>query len=120
ANVDFLTNNCYEYYVTAVYDEGESEPSNIDYACSYINVDLNANEINIYPNPVTTLLTVQLTLDVEEIVIYNVLGAKIVEKSVKGMNEFTVNTSKFAPGAYSIKFIAKDGNTFTRKFVVTK
>ncbi|MGI6341657.1 MAG: choice-of-anchor J domain-containing protein [Bacteroidales bacterium] len=120
ANVDFLTNNCYEYYVTAVYDEGESEPSNIDYACSYINVDLNANEINIYPNPVTTLLTVQLTLDVEEIVIYNVLGAKIVEKSVRGMNEFTVNTSRFAPGAYSIKFIAKDGNTFTRKFVVTK
>jgi hypothetical protein len=120
-NLSNLVTNCYEYYVTAKYDEVESDPSNIDWECIFVSVDPNeANSVSVYPNPATNYVIVELTKAVSSISIYNSLGSVVAQKSVKGETSFNINTTNYAAGAYSVKFTTTNGETFNRKFVVTK
>jgi hypothetical protein len=120
-NLSNLVTNCYEYQVTAVYDEGESDPSNIDWDCIFVGIDPNeANDVSIYPNPATISVRINLTKTVSNIVIYNSLGSVVAEKNIKGESYVMINTSNYAAGAYSVKFSTSNGETFSRKFVVTK
>ena len=116
-----LFNNCYYYYVTAVYTEGESLPSNTDHECLTVGLDNTVvSEVKLYPNPATTHVTINLTNDVRSLTIYNALGAVVAVKNITGETTVTVNTTNYAAGAYSVKFTTESGNTFSRKFVVTK
>jgi hypothetical protein len=116
-----LVTNCYEYQVTAVYTEGESVPTNIDWECIFVGVKPDvANEVSVYPNPATTYVRIELTKDVNSITIYNSLGSIVASRTVKGETTFTINTASYAPGAYSVKFTTNNGDTFSRKFVVTQ
>jgi primosomal replication protein N len=120
-NLSNLETNCYEYQVTAVYSEGESAPSNIDWECIFVGVDPNAaNEVKVYPNPATTYVRIDLTKEVTQISVYNSLGAVVADKNVKGETTITLNTANYAAGAYSVKFTTASGESFSRKFVVTK
>jgi hypothetical protein len=120
-NLSNLVTNCYEYQVTAVYDEGESAPSNIDWECIFVGVDPNeTSEVSVYPNPATTYVRIDLTKEVTQISIYNSLGAVVADKNVKGETTVTLNTANYASGAYSVKFTTASGESFSRKFVVTK
>jgi len=120
-NLSNLVTNCYEYQVTAVYDEGQSDPTNIDWECIFVGVNPNeATEVKVYPNPATTYVRIDLTKEVTQISIFNALGAKVADRNVKGETTITINTANYAAGAYSVKFTAANGDTFSRKFVVTK
>lgn len=119
-NLSNLVTNCYEYQVTANYDEGMSIPSNIDWECIFVGIDENANEVKVYPNPATTYVRIDLTKEVSNVKVYNALGSVVAEKEVKGESTITLNTSNYAAGAYSVKFTTASGETFSRKFVVTK
>ena len=120
-NLSNLVTNCYEYQVKAVYDEGESDPTNIDWECIFVGVNPNlTNEVSVYPNPATTYVRIDLTKEVNSISVYNSLGSVVVTKNVKGENSITLNTANYASGAYSVKFTTTSGDTFSRKFVVTK
>lgn len=120
-NLSNLVTNCYEYRVTAVYDEGESDPTNVDWDCIFVGVNPNeATEVKVYPNPATTYVRIDLTKEVTQISIYNSLGSVIADKNVKGETTITINTANYAPGAYSVKFSTANGESFSRKFVVTK
>jgi hypothetical protein len=116
-----LFNNCYYYYVTAVYTEGESVPSNTDHECLTVGINnVTVSEVKLYPNPATTYVNIDLTKDVRNLTIYNALGAVVAEKTITGETTVTINTSKYAAGAYSVKFTTANGDTLSRKFVVTK
>ena len=116
-----LVTNCYEYQVTAVYTEGESVPTNIDWECLFVGVKPSVtNEVSVYPNPATTYVRIDLTQEVSSISIYNSLGSVVASKTVKGETSFTINTTNYAAGAYSVKFTTTNGENFNRKFVVTK
>jgi hypothetical protein len=78
------------------------------------------NEVSIYPNPATTSVRIDLTKAVTEITVYNSLGNVVAEKNVQGQTFVTLNTTYYAAGAYSVKFSTSNGETFSRKFVVTK
>jgi len=120
-NLSNLVTNCYEYQVTAVYDEGESLPSNIDWECIFVGVNPNdANAVSVYPNPATTSVRIDFTQEVTEIRVYNSLGSVVAEQNVKSERSLTLNTTNYAAGAYSVKFTTASGETFSRKFVVTK
>lgn len=102
-NLSNLVTNCYEYQVTANYDEGMSIPSNIDWECIFVGLDENANEVKVYPNPATTYVRIDLTKEVSNVKVYNALGSVVAEKEVKGESTITLNTSNYAAGAYSVK-----------------
>jgi hypothetical protein len=120
-NLSNIVTNCYEYNVTAVYSEGESLPSNVDWECIFVGVNpTEANEVRVYPNPATTYVRLDLTKSVSSISVYNSLGSVVAEQIVKGETTITLNTSNYASGAYSVKFTTTGGDSFSRKFVVTK
>ncbi|NVO21063.1 MAG: carboxypeptidase regulatory-like domain-containing protein [Bacteroidetes bacterium] len=116
-----LFNDCYDYYVTAVYTEGQSVPSNESEQCLTVGLNTNeTSEVRIYPNPAVSFVTIDLTKDVRNITIYNALGSVVNEKNITRETSVTVNTSNYAAGAYNVKFTTANGDTFSRKFVVTK
>jgi hypothetical protein len=119
-DLDFM---CYDYYVTVVYDDpAESGPSNIDGAC--FNVGLkpvnSGSEVNIYPNPATTSVTVELTDNVRSMTVYNYLGSVVTEMNIGKEKSVQVNTSNYAAGAYTIRFTTATGETFSKKLVIIK
>jgi hypothetical protein len=113
--------SCYEYYITALYDTTESVSSNFVTACLYTNIDGSATQkIRLYPNPANTILKIDLTNEVSSICVYNLLGMVISEKKIKGESIITINTSAYPSGVYSVKFTTISGETFSRKFIVSR
>ncbi|MEI8048561.1 MAG: choice-of-anchor J domain-containing protein [Bacteroidota bacterium] len=123
-NLSNLVTNCYEYQVTALYSEyggQESAPTNVDWECIFVGLNPNVtNEVKVYPNPATSYVRIDLTQAVTAISVYNTVGAVVMSQNVKGETSITVNTANYAAGAYSVKFVTESGETFSRKFVVTK
>jgi hypothetical protein len=121
-----LSLDCYYYYVTVVYTDipgvNESMPSNIVDTCFYIGIRpiTASSEVNIYPNPATTLVNIVLTDNVRQLTMYNYLGAIVEEKSIAKEKSIELNTSNFAAGAYTIRFTTANGETFSKKLVIIK
>ncbi|MBW6516188.1 MAG: T9SS type A sorting domain-containing protein [Candidatus Cloacimonetes bacterium] len=126
----------YLYYVTAVYDEGESEPSNI------VQVDLlSADEDTIlpfvtklnqnYPNPFNPDTTIEFTLNVRQpvkIAIYNISGqlVRVVVDEVldAGIHQVVWNgmgnaNKPLASGIYLYR-MSTDNYVETRKMILLK
>jgi hypothetical protein len=107
----------YEYYVTAVWDEGESDPSNI----VIVDITVGVNEIYmagvmIYPNPVVNLLNIKADEEIINIELMNLMGQRIIMQNV---NELThqINLSDLQNGIYIIKVELENG-TVTRRIAV--
>jgi hypothetical protein len=113
---------CYEYYVTAVYPEGESVRSNIEIELvPYDNIiESTPTPITIFPNPSTTSLTIGYSGPIAGISVYNLLGLKISESRSPGTQTVQLNTSGYPPGTYLLHITAADGSAFHRSFVVVK
>jgi hypothetical protein len=106
-----LTHNIYYYQVTAVYDVGESGPSNEAYAV-LVNVKENSS-VNLpdefalkqnYPNPSNPTTTIEFTIPVSvksqqvKLAVYNLLGEEIK----------TLVDKKYNPGFYSVLWDGKN------------
>jgi len=73
--------------------------------------DLNENEgISIYPNPVKEILNI--SSEVSQIEIFNVLGQKVISLS----NVNSLDTSNFKGGSYFAKITTSEGVTTTKRF----
>ncbi len=76
-----------------------------------------ASYARIFPNPVSNELHVYLNKDCHQSAIYNALGEKVQQVSMKGNDETVISTSSFAPGVYFITFIFDDGATSMQRFI---
>ena len=116
-----LETNCYEYYVTTVYTEGESLPSNIDWECIFTDVNPGSGiEVRLFPNPATTFIRIELNGDISDLKVYNSSGFMVTEENISGETIVVLNTSGYVAGMYTARFTAPDGESFSRKFVVTR
>jgi uncharacterized repeat protein (TIGR03803 family) len=87
---------------------------------------VNSEKLKVYPNPVNSVLTVEVKsekLIVNSIVeIYNVLGEKVYAQNLKlaqGENSFTFDVSGFSSGVYLLQINTADGvGVASKKFVV--
>jgi hypothetical protein len=75
---------------------------------------------NLFPNPVTDLLNIELNESFTgKVVIYNLQGSKIMEENVQG-TQCQLNSSELAIGSYIYRLM-KDNTIFAQgKFVVTR
>lgn len=73
--------------------------------------------INLYPNPTRDLLNIT-NAENADIQVFDILGKMILSKDNISVNE-QLNVSSLNSGAYFVK-ISKEGNTTTKKFIVTK
>ena len=74
--------------------------------------------LNIYPNPTAERLHIESEEAVREVTIYNNLGQSVSRYNMEGRNE--VEVSDLAKGVYTLQLLLQNGETVTRKFVVSK
>ncbi|PIF47648.1 putative secreted protein (Por secretion system target) [Chryseobacterium sp. 52] len=77
------------------------------------NVDFEKDKIEIYPNPVSTILTVDYTASIDKATITNMAGQ---EMAVHFINKNQIDFSKFSPGVYVLQLHTQNG-TKTIKIV---
>ena len=77
----------------------------------------NPNSLNqnwtLYPNPTAGFLSIDASLSIKQINIYNRLGQLVLSNT----NETTINLSKLAAGIYFCKVTNVDGDFEVRKVV---
>lgn len=80
----------------------------------------NVTEINfsLYPNPVTTMITVNLSLSEGQFKIYNAMG-QLVTSSVVGKQNTSIDISSLSSGIYYLHLQTNDG-AGVKKFEVVK
>ncbi|MHC1778108.1 MAG: carboxypeptidase regulatory-like domain-containing protein [Lentimicrobium sp.] len=112
--------NTYCYVVTAVYEDCESLPSNEDCELLTATSELEAGAVSVYPNPSNSVVNIELTSDISQIVVYNYVGQVVYEQNVTKSQTIQLNVRNYESGAYLVKFVTRAGESFTKKVVVTK
>jgi hypothetical protein len=116
-----LVTNCYEYLVTAVYVQGESDPSNSAWQAVFVGVTPWAEaELTLYPNPATNYVRIGFTNEAGSLSIYNALGTVMETHEINGKPFIIINTAPYPAGVYTVKFTSAGGYSFSRKFIVVK
>lgn len=104
------------YYVTALYDDQESDPSNVvEVVVTAIDENVTDN-INLYPNPTDDFINIKSESLIKSIDIYNVNGQLIWETNNAGYM-FNINMAEFGSGIYLLE-INSDNNRITRNIIV--
>ncbi|MCB2221071.1 MAG: T9SS type A sorting domain-containing protein [Bacteroidetes bacterium] len=99
----------YEYFVTAVYDEGESDPSNTWTVDVITGVDeLLDLSTRIYPNPATEIVNIKSDFIINTITVYNYAGQMMQSEKVN-KTEYQFNTSDFHTGIYFFQIDTEEG-----------
>jgi hypothetical protein len=110
----------YCYNVTAVYEDCESEFSNTACATIVNAADVDLQSISIYPNPSNNIVNIELTNDINQLVVYNCVGQVVTEIAITKDKTVQIDVHNYQAGAYLVKFITKSGESFARKIAVTK
>jgi len=89
----------------------------IDPAYTSVEELSDATGITLYPNPVKQTLFIRSLseVQVEQIALYNVLGAKVFETAVSGS---AVNLADLIPGVYLVSLKLADGRQFSSRIQV--
>jgi len=114
-----------------VYQQEKSTPINLD-ATSKVFSSVNSNEgindaLKIFPNPTSGNLHIQIKDHILQseasIVFYDLLGqeAMKITRSIddQGFQEWQVDVSDFAEGAYILRISDREGNSYEKKVIVT-
>ncbi len=118
---DLTAETTYMAYVTAVCEEGESEPSNtVTFTTEPdgVNDYVLKNSISLYPNPAKEQFTISCAdVVMNEVVVYDVYGKTLRTMSVND-NTVVVNVNDLAAGMYFVRIITNEGmatKTFVKK-----
>ncbi|MDR0364948.1 MAG: S8 family serine peptidase [Bacteroidales bacterium] len=115
---DSSIDNC--YYVTAICPLGiESPKSNVE--CYYAppqGVDALESQINIYPNPTSSILHIEGD-KIKTVAIYDLFGKKVEQISVQE-RKIAINISSYKSNIYILEIITATGEKFHRRFIVAK
>ena len=106
----YNTSNNQRYYVTALWDNRETEASNTIYLGPSVGVeenDLMVADYEVYPNPVSNRLTVKAN-GVRHISLVTLTGAQVMERPVNG-ERATIEMGNLPQGLYLLTIITDDG-----------
>ncbi len=83
---------------------------------SKANPDINYDEVQIFPNPVSSLLNITTKQAVSEISITDVLGNIMYHKKFDNVKNPSVDVSEFKTGLYFVRLVTSAGNC-NRRFI---
>ena len=111
----------YDYTVTAVYDEGESEPSNI---CEAHIAGVSVNEIGrqtiqFYPNPASGFINVKSDFNITNVEVLSFTGKTVYTNPTIDSKNARINVSNLSSGVYLMK-VTTTKEILTRKITVTR
>lgn len=96
--------------------------SGCDTLTEITDVESQQNNINIYPNPVSTSITVISNLnsyDKATVIIYNIQGVKVKTIDLSSGKQ-EVNITGLPDGIYTVNIRNNTGNIYNTKLVITK
>jgi 1,4-alpha-glucan branching enzyme len=99
----------YRLYSTRKFNEPHVVTENRD-------ILLQAESIRIYPNPAKNEINISSSENITEVQVYSVTGKKIFQQNTDSLNQFKLNTERFAPGIYLLK-VVQNKQVSTVKFV---
>jgi len=111
-----LDNGTYAYYVTALYDNGESGPSNVvEVQITGVGTGQNgsAAEFEVYPNPAGSILNISGNSEILNLRMLNMAG-QVVYATANCGKHFRINTSELKSGLYLLEVLTGKGVS-TRK-----
>ena len=79
-------------------------------------IDLQ-NKVEAFPNPFTNSITIKSTIGVNQVVITNMVGQKVMEIYLNGSESKTIQTTNLANGIYLVKFSTSDNKVIIQKMV---
>ncbi len=86
------------------------------------NVGINEaadQQVVIYPNPATTLVTIESAHAINNISIYNTVGQQVYAAGAQG-TKTTMNVSNYANGTYMMRMVLANGSEVVRTMIVKK
>lgn len=109
----------HDYYVTAVYDGGESDPSNV---VSVVVTDINElslSSVTIYPNPTDGAFTIESSNSVvTEIIVMDIAGKEVYKNTFS--NSIKINVLDLQKGMYLIRMLDIETNDQIVKKLIIK
>jgi len=108
----------HDYYVKAVYDGGESDPSNVE---QVVVTDINevvANSVAIYPNPNEGIFTVEYEGEIiVDISIIDITGKEVYNNTMNKTSQ--INISYLHKGLYFVRLLDDSSNIIlTQKLII--
>ena len=88
---------------------------NVSYGAALASASFEEAKIAMYPNPVTSSLSISSLENFETISIYNVIGQEVLNLKVNDSNVL-INVSNFQNGIYIVKAFS-EGKVSTSKFI---
>lgn len=79
---------------------------------------ITSNQIRVYPNPVSDILTVDSEQPITRIAIVNMLGSVLFNNSYPSLKQVTISIKNFTEGIYI--FIIYNGNSIPKKVMIIK
>ena len=98
------------YYAVNIVDGCLSEPFAVTVTVTLGVGEFTASNFKFYPNPTNDKLTLEHTTAISQIIVTNVLGQQVLEKSPNAENA-EIDFSQFAKGVYLVKVITEDYST---------
>ena len=81
--------------------------------------EVEALQVNIYPNPASRYLNIESAEAMTEVVLYNAVGQQVVSRHIDG-TAVQLDLSQLATGTYTLRVNGADGSLTTRKVIVNK
>ena len=81
--------------------------------------EVEALQVNIYPNPASRYINVESAEAMTDVVIYNAVGQQILHRDVDG-NHVQLDLGGLAAGTYTLRINGAEDVQTTRKFIVNK
>jgi len=109
----------HDYYVTAVYDAGESDPSNV---VSVVVTNLNeivGSSVVVYPNPSDGNFTIKLTENVNiDFTLFDVTGKEVFRSSINATSTF--NMPNLQKGIYFVRLLDQSSKSVSFKKLIVR
>lgn len=81
--------------------------------------EVEALQVNIYPNPASRYIHIESAEAMSDVVIYNAVGQQVMRSNVEGEHT-TLDLGNLATGTYTLRINGANGVQTTRKFIVNK
>ena len=88
---------------------------NVSYASPLAIASFDEAKISMYPNPVSTLLSIRSLEKIDSISIYNLIGQEVMSLKIQN-TDANINVSNFQNGIYVVKAFSED-KVSTSKFI---
>ncbi len=113
------TISTHNYYVTAVYESGESVPSNVVTVVVTDISNVTSDDIVIYPNPTNGLFTINFADNkIVDIAIIDITGKEVYQNTLN--NSSHINVTGLQKGLYLVRLLDETTNKIVVKKLIIK